>query len=243
MSSRLVRDLMRECQLFAGQSIFAESPKSRKLLVDQFVSRLRHPELAAEKLIFSSMLLNVALRWGLQVHRQYHTHYPGTCSFDPGGDMLRHWQDRETSPISSFSEWARSFLDAFDRTHGVPPAVRLKEIIDGRDDSPLRLESLGRMVGCHPVRLRLMFRREFGISIREYQTRCRILQAARLLAMSEDKIDPVAHTVGFRSRKNFYKAFHRIVGATPSAVRAWSLSDLEYLECGVSPRSKRSEEC
>jgi transcriptional regulator GlxA family with amidase domain len=86
------------------------------------------------------------------------------------------------------------------------------------------------MIGCRPVRLRALFKQEFGVTIREYQTRQRVLRAARLLVTSAFKVDTVAHRAGFGGRRNFYDAFRRIVGHSPSTLRHWSSTDLDALE-------------
>lgn len=228
--------LVRESQIFAGQLARASGgAERRRLLVHDFVTRLPEPEQPHEKIIFSWLLLQVALRWSRDLHRQYHEHHPSECSFDPAGDITQHWQNREASPLTMFRKWAAAFLDAFERAHGVPAAVRVKEMIDAENGKRINLTLLVRRSGCHPVRLRSQFKSRFGISIREYQTRRRIVYAAQLLVQSDLKVDAVAHIVGCRSRKNFYDAFRTLVGAAPSAVRDWSAGDLEYLERRLLP--------
>jgi AraC-like DNA-binding protein len=105
-----------------------------------------------------------------------------------------------------------------------------KEIGRRSNGTAIQYTSLARAVGCHPSRLRSSFKLSFGISIREYQTRRQVLQAARLLMSSTEKVDAVARATGFKSRKNFYAAFRRLAGTTPTAIRHWSHSDLESLE-------------
>lgn len=236
MTNDRVGLLVRESQIFAGQSAFASSGgERRRLLVHEFVSRLPEPEQPVERIIFSSLLLEVALRWSRDLHRQYHQHHPSDCSFDPASNLLQYWRNRADSPLRVFNQWATVFLDAFERAHGLPAAERVKEMIDAENGKRISLSSLSRRSGCHPVRLRSQFKSKFGISIREYQTRRRILHAAQLLVQTDLKVDAVARNVGFRNRRNFYDAFHRIVGVAPSAVRGWSAEDLDSLERGLLP--------
>lgn len=105
------------------------------------------------------------------------------------------------------------------------PEVNAKELLEVHFAEPLELHQLARLTGCHPVPLRALFKKEFGMSIRGYQTRLRIFHASKLLTESDLKIDAVGRTVGFRSRKNFYRAFRRTVGMTPSALRGCAPSD------------------
>jgi methylphosphotriester-DNA--protein-cysteine methyltransferase len=102
-------------------------------------------------------------------------------------------------------------------------------MIDNGNGNRVTTLFLARTTGCHPGRLRSLFKESFGVSIREYQTRRQVLHAARALA-SGLKVDAVARMSGFRSRKNFYAAFRRIAGTTPRHVREWAASDLESLE-------------
>jgi AraC-like DNA-binding protein len=240
MFSESIATLARQCQVFAGRAMFVSGSEPRKALLREFAAGLADPEQPAEKLLYSGLLLDVALRWGRQIHEDFHLEYPTACSFDPAARVPRYWQEqRQRSPRAVFVEWAQSFLDEFDRTHRVSPAIQAKAILDEADGSRVRVGSLAAKVGCHSVRLRSSFKEQFGISIREYQTRRRILSAARLLVMSELKVDYVAQSTGFRSRKNFYDAFTRIVGSKPAVVRGWSLAEVEMLERRLLPRANR----
>ena len=225
-----VSNLVRECQIFAGQSMLAVRAHTRRLFVSTFVSRLPEPAAALERVVFSSVLLDVALRWSDQVHKHHHLLHPGNCLFDPSCELLQHWRHRDRSPIRVFDNWSMAFLDAFERTHPLSHAARVKEMIDGGRGDRLKLHLLARDTGCHQSRLRSLFKASYGMSIREYQTRRQVVQAARLLAATDLKVSAVAFTTGFRSRKNFYDAFRRLAGATPSAVRGWSRTDLEWFE-------------
>jgi transcriptional regulator GlxA family with amidase domain len=55
------------------------------------------------------------------------------------------------------------------------------------------------------------------VSPHEYQTRIRLTAAARLLPT--EKVEYVALAVGFRSKKNFYRAFRLAMGLSPSEFR------------------------
>jgi AraC-like DNA-binding protein len=80
------------------------------------------------------------------------------------------------------------------------------------------------------------FKLLFGVSIREYQTRQRILRALAALRAGI-KADAVALDVGFKRPNKFYPSFRRITGYTPAALRRklpfFTDADLELL---VFPR-------
>jgi AraC-like DNA-binding protein len=121
-----------------------------------------------------------------------------------------------------FERWATAFLDDVDRAYPLSPAARAKKIIDARFAEVFPLKALGRMTGCTAARLRGLFRQEFGMSLREYRTRVRVLNTSRLITDSDVKIESIAVSSGFRSRRNFYGAFRRVMGCTPSAMRRQS---------------------
>jgi hypothetical protein len=89
-------------------------------------------------------------------------------------------------------------------------------------------------------RPRHLFKREFGISLREYRTRARVLNAAKLVADSDVKIEAIAAVAGFRSKRNFYKAFRQVMGGTPSEFRRrevrQNVVDLRSKEWRAAPR-------
>jgi AraC-like DNA-binding protein len=224
-----VSELVRQCQLFAGRSAFVLGQQDRKLLVREFLSQLPIPETPFEKVIFSRVLIDVALHWSHQLHKEHQLQYPDPCMFDCCQSLLSR-SASNASPESVFADWASTFLDAFDQAHPVNPAVRVKQILDAGKGARVKLRFLARQSGCHSRRLQLIFRGAYGLSIREYQTRRQVLCAARLLATSDEKVDAIARLVGFQSRKNFYGAFHRLVGLTPSSLRHWSSAELDLLE-------------
>jgi AraC-like DNA-binding protein len=219
---------VRECQIFAGQSAVGEDARNRLRFVREFVQRLPHPRAPFEHLLFKAILCDLALRWCDQLHRQYESSH-GCRSRLSSTHLIEYWQRFPTSPVVAFDKWSATLIETFERTH-VSAAVRAKRLVDEATVQRFSTPSLARAVGCHPSRLRSSFKLSFGISIREYQTRRQVLQAARLLMSSTEKVDAVARATGFKSRKNFYAAFRRLAGTTPTAIRHWSHSDLESLE-------------
>jgi AraC-like DNA-binding protein len=69
-----------------------------------------------------------------------------------------------------------------------------------------------------PADLGRLFQSVVGVSVHEYLTRVRLDHAAQLIN-SGVKIESVALSVGYRSKKNFYRQFLRHFGVTPEAYR------------------------
>ena len=78
------------------------------------------------------------------------------------------------------------------------------------DDARFALRQLLRQ----PSYLGRLFRQEVGTTVRNYLTLVRLEHAAALIHDGV-KIEAVALTVGYRSKKNFYEQFKRHFGTTP----------------------------
>ena len=61
-----------------------------------------------------------------------------------------------------------------------------------------------------------LFSAEYNCTIFDYITQCRIYEAKRLLTESNAKITSIAELTGYSSRINFYLAFKRNVGISPT---------------------------
>ena len=76
-----------------------------------------------------------------------------------------------------------------------------------------------------------LFRREVGLTVRQWLTRVRLEHAAALVREGV-KIEAVALIVGYRSKKNFYRQFRRQFDSTP----------LEYRHHANQPESRFLED-
>jgi two-component system response regulator YesN len=94
-----------------------------------------------------------------------------------------------------------------------------RERIERDYASKLTLRAMSATVGMEPARLGRLFRQEVGATIREYLTRVR-LEHAVVLVRDGVKIEAIALTVGYRSKKSFYKRFRRCYGTTPLQYRS-----------------------
>jgi len=242
MTNDRISTFVRECQLFAGHALVVRASATHRALVEKFVSRLPSPDNPLETVVMDDLLFKVAARWSQHVHEQLHVDKSFLCDFNADADLVDVWRIRHTCPVHSFSKWATLFLDKIEQSHRPPLTLHVKEIINRGIENRMSVRSLARDAGCHPVRLRATFKRDVGMSIREYQTRRRILRAAQLLVESDVKVDAIARAAGFSNRKNFYKAFKRALHTNPSAVRNWSGADLEAFEERLFPRTDSHEQ-
>ena len=106
-----------------------------------------------------------------------------------------------------------------------PIAVEAKRIIDERYAEQLTLDVLADAVGRSKRHVASLFLREFKVSVHAYLTQVRLNRALGLIRAGE-KIEAVSLSVGYRSKKNFYRNFHAHIGVTPIAYRI-TLSGIE----------------
>ena len=80
---------------------------------------------------------------------------------------------------------------------------------------PLRLEEIGREVGCSPFHLSRTFSREVGMSIPQYLRKLRMERAAELLRSGKYNVTEAALEVGYSSLSHFSQAFCQTMGCCP----------------------------
>ena len=95
----------------------------------------------------------------------------------------------------------------------------LSEYIDANLDAPLTLSALAKKCFYNPSYFSRVFKEKFGASPLDYINRKRLEQAMELLCREELSIDEISLRAGFTDRRNFYHAFAKYVGGTPSEYR------------------------
>jgi AraC-like DNA-binding protein len=89
----------------------------------------------------------------------------------------------------------------------------------------LTLGTLATTLGRQSAYLGRLFRDEVGVTVHEYVTRARIAEGA-VQVRSGVKIEAVALSLGYRSKKNFYRQFKRRLGCTPTEYRRQRLGGI-----------------
>jgi two-component system response regulator YesN len=88
------------------------------------------------------------------------------------------------------------------------------DLIEQSYSDPITLHFLATALNRQAAYLGALFRREVGVSVRQWVTRVRLDHATALIRDGV-KIEAVALLVGYRSKKNFYRQFKRRYATTP----------------------------
>lgn len=89
-----------------------------------------------------------------------------------------------------------------------------------REDSSLTVGDLARRVGRHPAWVGAAYARHQGEGVLQTAARFRIERAARLLRETDQAPAGIAADAGFCDQSHMIRAFRRVLGRTPSDVRA-----------------------
>lgn len=106
------------------------------------------------------------------------------------------------------------------RSAGVSRAVAVcQNYIFNHLYSDIRLDDLARAVRLSPAYLSGKFRKETGMTMREFILRERIEEAKRLLVLTDDSIAAIGSRLSFCDQTHFGKAFKKRTGMTPRQYR------------------------
>lgn len=89
-----------------------------------------------------------------------------------------------------------------------------------RNDPSLTVGELARHVGRHPAWLGAAYAQARGEGLRQAAARLRVERAARRLRETDDAPADIAAVTGFCDQSHMVRVFRRLLGRTPSAVRA-----------------------
>ena len=106
-----------------------------------------------------------------------------------------------------------------DESHKDPQQIvrAVRQVVMERlQDEELSVSSIASSFYLHPVYLNRIFKREMGIPISQYILDTRMYMAAQLLKEEQMGANAVAARLGYKSYSNFYSAFKKYYGYTPT---------------------------
>ena len=120
----------------------------------------------------------------------------------------------------------RQDLSARERRRAVEAALWISE----HAPEPIDLAAIARLSGLSPFHFLRSFAKTIGVTPHQYLVRCRLQQAARLLAERERAITDIALDCGFNDLSNFIRTFRRAAGMSPRAFRRTSKGDRKKVQ-------------
>ena len=99
------------------------------------------------------------------------------------------------------------------------------------------LQTLAAMSGLSPFHFLRVFSAVLGVTPHQYLVRCRLRNAARLLADGGRSITDVAFDVGFGDLSNFVRTFGRAAGVSPRAFARAARGDRKIFQDRLARRS------
>lgn len=96
---------------------------------------------------------------------------------------------------------------------------RIVSALEERFDEPVRLESLARDLGLHPVYVSRAFRQHVGMTMHDYLRSLRLRHARHLLSASRRSITAIASEAGFSDPSHLSHTFGELLGVTPRSFR------------------------
>jgi AraC family transcriptional regulator len=96
---------------------------------------------------------------------------------------------------------------------------RTREILHDSFRSSLRVHTIAREVGVHPVHLTRVFRRHHGCGVTEYLCALRMAEAGRLILRQGHTIAEAAHEAGFADQAHLCRCFSTQLGFSPKRFR------------------------
>jgi AraC-like DNA-binding protein len=107
------------------------------------------------------------------------------------------------------------------RSHNTVLAKRLEaEVCDRYDDPELSLDSLSSVLGLSPSYTSQLFKQYTGENFYTHVEHIRVEKARYLLETTTLTVNEVAGRVGYRTDQSFRRAFKRVTGLRPTAIRA-----------------------
>lgn len=106
--------------------------------------------------------------------------------------------------------------------------------IEAHAGDEVDLRALALRAGLSPFHYLRVFSRVLGVSPHQYLVRCRLRNAARLLADDDRAVTDVALEVGFADLSNFVRSFRRAAGVSPRAFRRLAHGERKNLQVRIA---------
>ena len=136
--------------------------------------------------------------------------------------------------VATTADDKRPAIDpARDRRRAVEAALWL----EAHAAEAIDLDRIAAQAGLSPFHFLRLFARVLGVTPHQYLVRCRLREAARLLAERERRITDIAYDVGFADLSNFVRSFRRAAGVSPRDFRRATKGERKILQDRIAAYS------
>ena len=205
------------CQVFAGDMLSWVDPPDPECLATPLKS-VPSPSMEVEAIAMERLLVSLAAQVSISVHRNFFNRFnvPNRGFVDPPLWPVRN-QDHELLTAPSIARWAVDYRTRFRAQHDTP-AQRTRRELDASAGQAGSVHQLAAAVALTRRTLERQFRHEMGVSIARYGIGLRLEAAVKRLRSSDECIEAVALSSGWRTKKGLYDALAS-VGLTPKSTR------------------------
>ena len=134
------------------------------------------------------------------------------ASGTPAASAVHHWSELIHHYVLRFAQ----------PLHPDDRLWRLWQQVDADLAQPWKLASLAEIACVSEEHLRRLCRKELGRSPMQHLTFLRLQRARHLLAVTDEKVETIAKSVGFRNTFSFSNTFRSWIGVRPSEYRRTS---------------------
>ncbi len=146
------------------------------------------------------------------------------------GDLL-HWRNKLEVLTASFaspvpyerllsqlyvSDLLKYYIETVHKKDKNSPVAHLKKLIDAPENMRFTLEKLSEKVAYSTDYLRVLFKRDYGISPKEYRIRRIMAYAMELICKSTLMVSGIAEECGFQDLSHFSRLFKKVHNMSPS---------------------------
>lgn len=220
-----LEQVLARIQIGIGRVVCARADDA-PVVVTTLAGELPTPANHADAMHLRSLLSDFSAHCGEFIHTRAHPR-PVRCDFLPQTVHYQVWHRADSDPRAVLSTWANAFFPTFSRAHPPSLAEHVARLLAREYHCAWTDRRLARQFHVSAAALRRAFEAEHGVSVRDYHRTLRVLAAVERLRI--DKVEAVALEVGFKSRKNLYRALRQLARLTPSQFRALSAEEAAAL--------------
>ena len=228
------------CQAIIGDSATWPAWPELDALASRFAA-VPAPASYPDAVMAAGVLLQFTHALGQRIHERLHgLEGLSGCPFNPERCAPAARIDCRNpggwTPSAAVGAWSKRYVTALTDSHDVI-VERAKQRL-GRDLAQrLQMRHLARELACSVPVLHRRFVSKAGETPIRYQARLRAIEAVRLLQATNWKIDAVARAVGWKSRKELYRALAHFAGMSPRTIRGLSAADAALLQARMADPS------